>query len=195
MCWKVVADLGLDQILAYPIDAESGGLNVRDVVVTKMAPGSGPRHLAFRPDGKFVYVVTEMGCTVVSYKYNPQRALLEDPQSVSILPDGYTGIKSGAEIAIRGNFLYASSRGPDSIAIFRIDPASGRLTSVGNTPTQGRTPRNFAIDPSGNYLLAANQDSDNIVLFRIDGRTGRLTPTGEVWNIGAPVCVTFSSVK
>ena len=191
----LVADLGLDQILAYPIEADSGGMNVRDPIVNKMAAGSGPRHLVFRPDGKFVYVLSEMGCTVTSYKYSPQRALFEDPQAVSTLPEGYTGNKSGAEIAIRGNFLYASNRGHDSIATFRIDPASGHLSAAGHTATQGKTPRNFAIDPTGGYLIAANQDSDNVVLFRLDGRTGGLTPTGEVWNVGAPVCVAFSNVK
>ena len=72
----MVADLGLDQILAYPIDADSGGLNVRDVIVTKVTPGSGPRHLAFRGDGKFAYVLSEMAATVTSYKYNAQRATL-----------------------------------------------------------------------------------------------------------------------
>jgi 6-phosphogluconolactonase len=193
--YVMVCDLGLDQVLSYPIEGDSGGLNVRDVVVTKAAPGSGPRHLVFRPDGKFVYVLGELNATVTCYKYTPQRALFEEPQSVSMLPEGYTGPKSGAEIAIRGNFLYASNRGHDSIAIFRIDPASGHLTPAGHTSTQGKTPRNFAIDPTGSFLLASNQDSDNIVLFRIDGRTGGLTPTGEIWNVASPVCTVFSNVK
>ena len=111
-----------------------------------------------------------------------------------MLPDGFNGSKSGAEIAIRGNFLYASNRGHDSIAVFRIDPA-GRLTAAGHVATQGKSPRNFAFGPGGNYFLAANQDSDNIVLFRIDGNTGGLTPTGDVWNVGGPVCIVFSAVK
>jgi 6-phosphogluconolactonase len=91
--------------------------------------------------------------------------------------------------------LYGSNRGDDSIAVFRIDPAGGRLTPVAHVQTQGKTPRNFAIDPTGQYLLASNQDSDTVVLFRLDGRTGGLTPTGEVWNVGNPVCTVFSAVK
>jgi 6-phosphogluconolactonase len=190
-----VADLGLDEVLVYPIDPQAGGLATKDAGIAKLPPGSGPRHLVFRPDGKFVYVLNEINPSVTSFRYIPQRGAFEDPQTVSTLPEGYNGNKSGAEIAIRGNFLYTSNRGHDSIAIFKIDPASGRLTPAGHVPTQGKTPRNFAIDPTGQYLLAANQDSDNIVLFRIDGSTGGLTPTGEVWNVGSPVCVAFSVVK
>jgi len=191
----LVADLGMDEVLAYPVDPSAGGLNVRDPAVAKLTPGSGPRHLAFRPDAKFVYVLSELTATVTSFRYSPARALFEDPQTISALPDGYNGPKSGAEIAIHGNHLYTSNRGHNSIAAFRIDPASGHLTLTGHTPTQGKTPRNFAIDPSGGYLLAANQDSDNIVIFKIDPHTGGLTPTGEVWNVGAPVCIVFSAVK
>jgi 6-phosphogluconolactonase len=191
----LVADLGMDEVLVYPIDHNAGGLAINDAGVVKLPPGSGPRHLVFRPDGKFVYVLNEITATVTTFRYIPQRGALEDPQTISMLPDGYNGPKSGAEIAIRGAFLYASNRGHDSIAIFHIDPATGRLTAAGHVATQGKTPRNFAIGPSGNYLLASNQDSDNIVMFRIDGRTGGLTPTGDVWNVGGPVCVVFSAVK
>jgi 6-phosphogluconolactonase len=191
----LVADLGLDEVLVYPIDNNAGGLATMDAGIVKLTAGSGPRHLVFRPDAKFVYVLNEMTATVTSFRYIPQRGALEEPQTVSMVPEGFNGSNSGAEIAIRGNFLYASNRGHDSIALFRIDPATGRLTAAGHTSTQGKTPRNFAIDPTGGYLLAANQDSDNVVLFRIDGRTGGLTPTGEVWNVGVPVCVTFSAVR
>jgi 6-phosphogluconolactonase len=177
--WLFVADLGLDQVIAYPIEGDSGGLNVRDAIVLKMTPGSGPRHLAFRGDGKYVYVLGEMSSTV----------------TISMLPDGYNGPKSGAEIAVRGAFLYASNRGHNSIATFKIDGATGHLTAAGHTPTQGKTPRNFAIDPTGGFLLAANQDSNNVVLFRVDGKSGALTPSGEVWSVDAPVCVAFSNVK
>jgi 6-phosphogluconolactonase len=192
----LVADLGLDQVLVYPIDPQSGGLATRDAGIAKLPPGSGPRHLVFRPDGKFVYVLNEINATVTSFRYVAQRGALEEPHTVSMLPEGYSGTgNSGAEIAIRGNYLYASNRGHDSIAIFRIDQTSGKLTPTGHVPTQGKTPRAFAIDPSGQFFLAANQDSDNIVLFQIDGRTGGLTPTGEVWNVGMPVSIVFSVVR
>jgi 6-phosphogluconolactonase len=89
--------------------------------------------------------------------------------------------------------VYVSNRGHDSIAIFGIDQASGRLNAVGYTPTQGRTPRNIAIDPSGTFLYAANQNSDTIVQFRIDHQTGQLAPTGDVTEVGAPVCILFQT--
>lgn len=193
--YLLVADLGLDQVLVYPVEGESGGFNSRDAAQVKLAPGSGPRHIAFRPDGKFVYVITEMANTVTAFRYGATRASFEEIQTISTLPAGYNGPHSGAEIAVHNGHLYASNRGQDSIAVFRIDPNTGTLTPGGHTPTQGKTPRNFAIDPTGGYLLAANQDSDSVVLFRIDGGTGGLVPAGETWDIGSPVCVAFSSVK
>jgi 6-phosphogluconolactonase len=94
-----------------------------------------------------------------------------------------------------GKFLYASHRGDNTIAIFRIDPGSGALTAAGHVSTQGKTPRNFAIDPTGAFLLAANQDSGSIVVFRIDQATGNLTPTGDTLNVASPVCIVFAKAR
>jgi 6-phosphogluconolactonase len=192
-----VADLGLDQILAYRLDPSKGTLTANDPAFTKIAPGSGPRHMAFRPDGRFAYVVGEMSATVTAFRYDSSRGSLEELQTVSTLPNDFTGAKSGAEIAMHpnGKFLYASNRGHDSIAVFSIDAGKGTLTAVDRVPTQGKTPRNFAIDPTGAYLIAANQDSDNLVVFRIDPKTGGLTPTGDVFETPSPVCVTFAAVR
>jgi 6-phosphogluconolactonase len=112
-----------------------------------------------------------------------------------MLPADFAGSRSGAEIAVHpnGKFLYASNRGHDSIAMFRIDSRKGTLTSAGHVPTQGRTPRNFAIDPAGAYLLAANQDSGTIVVFRIDPKTRGLRATGNIVQIPAPVSLVFTS--
>jgi 6-phosphogluconolactonase len=116
-------------------------------------------------------------------------------QVISTLPEGYTGTKSGAEIALHPNsqFLYTSNRGHDSIAEFKVDAAKGTLVFLGTTPTEGKTPRNFVIDPSGNYLFAANQDSNSIVAFKIDQENGALTPTGDRYEVGAPVSLLFVS--
>ena len=183
----LVADLGLDQVLAY-----SRQLNVG--AVTKMAPGSGPRHLVFRADGKFVYVLSELTATVTAFRYDGKTGTLDELQSISTLPAGFTGAKSGAEIAMHpsGKFLYASNRGHDSIAVFRVDAAKGTLTAAGQVSTQGKTPRNFAIDPTGKFLLAANQDSGSIVEFRIDQKTGALTGTGAVVQAPFPVSIVFA---
>ncbi len=94
-------------------------------------------------------------------------------------------------VAPSGRFVYVSNRGHDSIAIFAIDEATGRVTPAGHAATGGKTPRNFAIDPTGTYLLAANQDSDSVVVFRIDAETGQLRPTGNVARVPSPVCVTM----
>ena len=190
----LAADLGLDRILSYPLTPATGGLGPAGPRFAAIAPGSGPRHLAFRPDGKFVYVLNEMLSRVAALSYDADRGTLAELQTLSTLPNGFSGENSGAEIATHpsGKFLYASNRGDDSIAIFRIDAARGTLTSAGHVPTQGKTPRGFAIDPSGRFLVAANQSSGSLVLFRIDLETGGLTPAGTVVQNPSPVSVVFS---
>ena len=190
----LTADLGLDRILTYRRDPAKGGLAPADPPFTASAPGSGPRHLAFRPDGKFAYVLNEMLSSVAAFRYDAGRGTLAELQALSTLPEGFTGENSGAEIVTHpgGKFLYASNRGHDSLAIFRIDAAKGTLTSAGHVPTQGKTPRSFAIDPSGRFLVAANQNSGTLVLFRIDQETGGLTPSGTEVQVPSPVSVVFS---
>jgi 6-phosphogluconolactonase len=187
----LVADLGLDRVFTYQIDSAQGGLTRNDPSFVMLAPGSGPRHLAFRPDGKFVYSVNELLSTVTAFQYDASRGYLKELQTLSTLPKGWSGDNSTAEIVVHPNrrFLYASNRGDDSIAIFRINPSHGTLTFVDRTPTQGKTPRNFAIDPSGTFLLAANQESGSVVTFRIGSQTGRLTSTGNVLEVPSPVCI------
>src|SRR5262249_31511409 len=197
----MVADLGLDQILSYPLDPAAGlrGDNTADAKPgrTNLAPGSGPRHIAFRPDGRFVYVINEMLSTVTAFGYKAGNASMHEAMTLSTLPPGFRGNNSTAEIAVHpsGRFLYGSNRGHDSIAIFRIDPATGAMGAAGHVSTRGRTPRNFAIDPTGRYLLAANQDSNNVVVFRIDPETGGLSPAGTVLEIPSPVCLSFAAPK
>jgi 6-phosphogluconolactonase len=183
-----VPDLGMDKVMIYQIDAK-GALTANDPPFAVIAPGSGPRHIAFHPNGKFAYVMTEITDSVIAFNYNGKGGL-EEMQTIAAAPD-FAG-KSGAEIAVHpsGKFLYAANRGHNSIAIFTID-SKGKLTAAGNVPTQGKTPRFFGLDPTGAYLIAANQDSDNIVVFKIDQKTGGLTPTGDVLEIASPVCVAF----
>ena len=192
----LVADLGLDRILSYKIPPAGGKLVPGDPPYSSIAPGSGPRHMAFHPKGKFAYVCNEMAATVTACSYEKD-GKLKELQTISMLPKDFNGPKGSAEIAVHpnGKFLYASNRGHDSIAIFAIDPSKGTLTAVDYVPTQGKAPRNFAIDPSGKYLLAANQDSGNIVEFRLDPATGRLTPSGTMVQLPFPVCITFLAGK
>jgi 6-phosphogluconolactonase len=193
----LVADLGLDEVLTYPLDKVKGMLTPADPIA-KIQPGSGPRHLAFDPKGKFAYLASEMAATVTAFSYDPAKGGLTQLQTISMLPADFKGTKGAAEIAVHpsGKFLYASNRGSsDTIAIFSIDAAKGTLTAVDYVPTGGKNPRNFAIDPTGQYLFAANQDSANVVVFRIDLKTGKLTPTGDRLDVAFPVCVTFLPAK
>jgi 6-phosphogluconolactonase len=192
--FAVAADLGLDKLFVYRFDPAGGALVANDPPFAKVAPRSGPRHFAFHPDGKHAYVINEISLTVTAFTYDPQRGALEELQTLSTLPEGTEGKNlSTAEVQVHpsGRFLYGSNRGHNSIAIFAIDPASGRLRMVGNQSTLGKTPRNFGIDPSGHYLLAANQDPGNIVVFRIDEQTGLLHPTGQKVDVPRAVCVKF----
>lgn len=188
-----VPDLGLDQIRIYRLDAATAQLTPNDPPFVTVKAGSGPRHFAFSPNGRFAYSIHEMGSMVTAWAYTAASGSLAQVQTISTLPADFHGEDNSAEIEVdaQGKFLYASNRGHDSITVFAIAPADGRLSVVENVPTQGRTPRNFKIDPTGRYLFAANQDSNNIVIFKIDPQSGRLTPTGQVLEVQSPVCVQF----
>ncbi len=191
--FAIVDDLGLDETLVYKFDSTKGSLTPNDPPFAKAPPGAGPRHFALHPNGKFGYVINEMGATVSVFGYDGASGVLRPLQTISTLPEGFTGAKESAEIEVHpsGKFLYASNRGHDSIAVFAIDQSKGTLTLVEYASTKGKTPRNFAIDPTGTLIFAANEKSDNIVIFRINAKTGRLTPSGKVLDIAQPVCVRF----
>jgi len=194
----LAADLGLDELLVYRFDAAKGSLTPNDppFAFAKVNPGAGPRHFAFGPSNSFVYVINELQSTVAVFSYEPAGGVLHPLQTLSTLPKGFTGKNKAAELLVHssGRFLYASNRGRDTIALFAINPEKGTLTPVAQDLTQGKTPRNFAIDPTGSFLLVANQDSDNIVVFRINPRSGDLIPTGQVLAIPSPVCVDFVAI-
>ncbi|MDQ3815148.1 MAG: lactonase family protein [Armatimonadota bacterium] len=191
------ADLGVDKVFIYRVDPEKGELTPNDVPFVQVHPGAGPRHFDFHPSNRYGYVINEIDSTITAFDYNAEKGTLSEIQSISTLPADFSGKNSCADIHVHpsGKFLYGSNRGHDSIAIFSIDEATGRLTLVGHESTQGRTPRNFGLDPTGKFLVAANQDTNNIVAFRIDQETGRLTPTGQTIEVPAPVCVKFRSVR
>lgn len=186
-----IADLGKDQVITYALDAAAG--KVRQTGSVNTAPGAGPRHFDFHQNGKFAYVINELGNTVTAFSYDPAKGALREFQTVPTLPAGWTGSNTTADVHVHpsGKWLYGSNRGHHSIAMYSIDQATGKLTSLGNQPTQGKTPRNFAIDPTGMWLLAENQDSDTIVTFRIDQSSGKLTPAGPVASVPMPVCLRF----
>jgi 6-phosphogluconolactonase len=188
-----VCDLGLDKVMIYQLDAAKGALAAHSPAFGAVTPGSGPRHMEFRPDGRFAYVLNEMTSTVTVFEYDANAGSLTERQTVSALPAGFTGTSSGAEIAVHpsGKFVYSSNRGHNSVAVFRVDAVQGTLTFVEAPETGGRIPRNFAIDPTGRYLVAANQGSDSLLVFAIDQSTGQLTPSGGPVTVPTPVCVRF----
>lgn len=197
--FALTCDLGLDKVLIYQLDAATAKLTPSDPPFATVKPGAGPRHLAFSPNGKFVYVIDELDCTLTVFTYDASHGTLAQIQSLSTLPAGEAMRPnySCAEVVVHpsGKFLYGSNRGHNTIALFRIDADTGKLTLVEHTSTAGEKPRNFNLDPSGRFLIAANQDSGNVVAFTVNPDTGHLTPTGQQLQIGSPVAVLFVPVK
>lgn len=191
----LVADKGIDKVMIYRLDDARGILVPADPPYARLHAGAAPRHLAWHPGGRYLYVNGEADMTVTAFAYDPERGTLEELHDLSTLPEGATGEHfSTAQLLVEpsGRFLYVANRGHDSIAIFAIDQATGRLGVVGHEPSRGRTPRNFNIDPTGRFMYVANQNSHTIVHFQIDQKTGALCPTGDVTEIGGPVCIQFA---
>ncbi|QSO47678.1 lactonase family protein [Alicyclobacillus mengziensis] len=184
-----VQDLGTDEIVIYQLDTAKRRLTLHGAVAMK--PGRGPRHLVFHPTSRYAYVTNELDSTVTAFNLDAQTGLLTEIETVSTLPEKYTGKSFAADVHISsdGAFLYASNRGHDSIAVFRIDEPSGRLTGQGFASTQGSYPRNFALTPDGRFMLAANQLGDSIVTYRMNPETGMPTETGQMRSIFRPVCI------
>lgn len=189
-----VADLGLDKEFIYLFNEKTGKLAPAPQAFEKSEPGSGPRHIDFHPNGRYVYLIEELTGTVVTYQYNNGK--LKTIQRISAAASDFKGFMGSADIHVSpdGKFLYCSNRGEsNTITIFSINGATGKLTTIGQQPTMGKAPRNFNFDPSGNFLLVANQDSDNIIIFKRNKATGLLTDTGKKIEVGNPVCLKWAA--
>jgi 6-phosphogluconolactonase len=191
--YAVAADLGTDKLYVYQLDGPKATLTPHTPESVAAKPGAGPRHFAFHPNGKFAYAINELDNTVTLYAWDAKAGTLTPVESVPTLPADFSGNSSTAEVRVHpsGQFLYGSNRGHDSIAAFKIDPTTGKLTPLGHTPTGGKTPRNFNLSPDGAFLIAANQETGNVVIFRIDPKTGTLAPTGKTYEVPKPVCALF----
>ena len=190
--YALAADLGLDKILIYKYDEEKGKLTPNDPAAADLAPGSGPRHLAFTPEGKYLYDVNELGSSITAFRYDPDHGALKQIQTLSTLPKGASAKgNSCAEVVVHpsGKFVFATNRGHDSVAVFAIDAKTGKMTYVGEQGAGIKEPRGFNVDPTGTWAVVANQNSDSVVVFRIDPKTGELTPTGVRVEVGKPVDV------
>ncbi len=187
----IVPDVGTHKVHLYRADPGRAALQPHQPAEVPARPGSGPRHLAFHPSGRYCYVIEESGNGVMALKWHETRGTLEEFQRVPTLPATFWGESYTAEVIAHpsGKFLYGSNRGHDSIAVFSIEQHSGRLTAVDHTPTQGKYPRNFNLDPSGKWLFALNRESNTVVTFAVDQETGKLTPTGQVLELLSPSCL------
>jgi 6-phosphogluconolactonase len=183
-------DLGLDAIIAYPLD--ENGIAGEPHIAMNMDPGDGPRHLIFHPTKDLAFVINELSNSVVSMTVDPVSGTFEKIDKQSTLPEGYTETSYCADIHISddGKYLYGSNRGHNSIAVFSISE-SGALILLETESVRGEWPRNFALSPDGKHLLVANQHTNNVTVFSIDPETGLLNYTGNELKVFNPVCLVF----
>jgi 6-phosphogluconolactonase len=193
--FALVADLGTDRLLVFRYDAARGVLAPNDPPAVHLAPGSGPRHLAWHPNGQVAYAISELSSTVTVMRWDRAHGSLDTLQTITTLPPGFSGPNTAAEVAVSpdGRFVYASNRGDDTLAVFAVDPTAGTLSPVGRVAAGGRTPRHFAIDPTGRWLLVANQGSDTVTVFRIDSGNGLPSLVGRPRALSRPVCLVLAA--
>ncbi len=195
--YLLYTDLGLDKLNIMRYHASKPQpLSPADPAFVNTAPGSGPRHVVFSNDKKYLYLLHEMGSDINVYSFNGGNPKLL--QTVKMLSDKFKGTNGAAAVHItpNGKYLYATDRlDASNILCYSINSETGQLTFVQKQSTFGKNPRDFAIDPSGTFLLAANQDSDNIIVFRINQETGRLLATNNRLKIGNPVCLKFTPAE
>jgi 6-phosphogluconolactonase len=182
-------DQATDRLWRYRLD--EGKLAAPAAIAMK--PGTGPRHLLFRPDGRFAYLVSELTSTITAFAYAEKTGALEEIQAVSTVPPYYDGPNAPAELGVHpsGKFLYVSNRGHNSVVLFTIDAEKGTLSYVEEQGTGGNKPRHFGIEPSAKHMAICNQESDTVLASRIDAGNGRLKPSGVFASVAAPVCVKF----
>ena len=185
-----VPDLGIDKLVAYTFNEQTGNLTAASSHTIKMEEGYGPRHFEFHPGHNWAYLLNELSGMVSVFKNDENNLSLL--QTISALPEGFDKPFTSADIHVSadGKFLYASNRdASNTIAIFKINRETGTIKLAGHQSTLGKTPRNFSLDPTGNFLLVANQNSDNIIVFRINRSTGLLTAQEQTIEVGSPVCI------
>jgi len=191
--FALAMDLGTDQIVIYKFDVATGKLTPNYPPFTKVPGGMGPRHLAFHPNGKWMYGVAEMGNQVMAFNWDAAKGTATQFQSVSTIDASYQGMSNAAEIAVHanGHFVYASNRGEDSIVVFSVDPGNGQLTFRQRASSRGKVPRYFTFDPTNQWMIVANQEGANVSVFRVDAKSGELAPVGEPVAVVKPMGVVF----
>lgn len=192
--YLAVVELGIDALITYAV-GEDGTLTKQKLLPLKA--GSGPRHLAFHPNGQFAYVMTEFSSEVIVLTYHQEDGHFSEKQYISTLPEDFTENNAGSAIHVSsdGRFVYAANRGHNSISVFKVNQESGELEFVERVSTGGDWPRDFALDPSERFVVASNQESNNLVLFSRDEDTGKLTFLQSDVKVPMPVCVKFLHIN
>ena len=188
-------DLGLDRIFVWKFDENTGVLTPNEPPAVSLAPGDGPRHFHFHPNGRWFYSIQEEGSTIVLFDYDAATGRLASRQTVSTLPPGFAGSNFCSEILVSadGRFVYAGNRLHDSIGIFSIGQ-NGELAFIEEEWSRGNYPRSFNFDPTGNFLFCCNQRADNVAVFQVNRETGSLTFTGHYCPVGNPSIIIFLDV-
>lgn len=185
----IAVDLGIDKVLKYQLEPNSGKLRSYKEPAFITKPGAGPRMLTFHPNKRFAYLICELDSSMYALAYQVEQGSFQELQRIATLPSDYTGQNACAHVQVSpdGKFLYGSNRGHNSIVVYSIDKGTGRLTLVQHVDSQGDIPKNFIIEPTGNIMLVANQKSNNILSFHINKKTGKLTHTGHTIEVPLPI--------
>jgi 6-phosphogluconolactonase len=184
-------DLGQDRMYVYRFDAATGKLTPNGDPVS-LPSGDGPRHFAFHPNGRWLYLLCEESSTIVFFHFDAESGTLTAEEVLFAMPPGFAGTSFGSEIQVSadGKFLYSANRLHDTISICAI-ASDGKPTKLGEASTAGDYPRHFAIEPSGSFLFACDQRSDCITSFRVERETGMLQFTGNYAGVGSPAMIAF----
>lgn len=185
--YALVADLGGDRLYAYELNTQTGAIHEDEGRTVLVGGGAGPRYVVVHPQGRFVYLLTELSNDLIVYKLSEN--ILTEQQRLPVLPGDFSGESYAAHLAVSpaGDYVYASNRGYDSIAVFVVDAASGTLTPAGWIETGGRMPRHFCLDREGRWLIVANQESNTLISYPLtDGHAG---PAAATISVPRPTCV------
>ena len=182
------ADLGVDRVFIHRFDADTGKLSLNDPPATITADGAGPRHLAFSPDRRYLFAMTEYDNTAIAMHWDAAGGAAPLIGAQPALPADFTETSYGSDIFVHpsGRFLYVSNRGHESVSVFAIDEATGELSRVQIAPIEGKFPRSMALDPAGEHLLVGNEQTDHIAVFDVDAQTGRITRREQVTALKRP---------
>ncbi|MEH7234555.1 lactonase family protein [Bacillus sp. JJ1562] len=187
--YVVAVDLGIDKLITYEVNDGT----LKEVSSLSVRPGSGPRHIAFHPNGKHAYIMTELSNEVIALSYDSSSGSFTEIQYISTIPEDFTENSQGSAIHISkdGKFVYAGNRGHNSIAVFQVNEVTGELTLVEMASSEGNWPRDFVFDPSEKFIVGSNEESSNLVLFARDEQTGKLSLIDSDITVPFPVCVKF----